>query len=159
MKNTDSSSRPSATERQNVLNILSKIQGRYRSDFAEWLFSHWPEWRQFLNLVQEAPSRDRDNYGYSALLLLELAEEKIGQPIEYAFVRDLGRLVIDMHPEFRNLLWRGEVNVPLLRELAGHLAERAAHLGLEDLSTFDDPRLVEFMVFPELDDVADERLH
>ena len=47
MTNNDSSSRPSPTERQNVLKILSKIQGRYRPGFSEWLFSHWPEWRQW----------------------------------------------------------------------------------------------------------------
>ncbi len=142
---------------------INQAPENFKPEFKEWLFKQPFLWKKLVSYSLRGAER-KDPYGFSVLALVGIIEfdsivnDDPGclQSSDRCFVRDLGRLLITVHPETQDLLWRGERYTHPMMKYAPELAQsfesaHPEHRGFfdpEEDAIYGDP---EYMVFPELD--------
>ncbi len=142
----------------NLENRIDASPEQYKAEFKDWLISRPALWHKFVEYGLTAVKKN-DPYGYSAVVLIGILMWDKGpnffRDVDYRFVPDLGKLLMELHPETRDVLWRGErYTHPLVANGQG-MAEQFEEMYPEHrgffLSEEEEPgNKIEYRVFPEL---------
>ncbi len=141
---------------------INQAPKNFKPEFKEWLFKRPLLWKKLVSYGRRGVEK-KDPYGFSALAVVQIiemdsiVEDGPGhlESVDDRFVPDLGRLLIAVHPETLDLLWRGERYTHPMVKYAPDLAQlfESEHSEYNDFfspekdAIFNDP---EYMVFPEL---------
>ncbi len=140
---------------------ISQAPEKFKPEFKEWLFERPLLWKKLVSYALRGAAA-KDPYGFSALVVVGIIEMDSGkddpgylQSIDRRFAPDLGRLLIAVHPDTLDLLWRGERYTDPMMKYAPVLAqlfesehpEYDGFFSPEKDAIFNDP---EYRVFPEL---------
>ncbi len=142
----------------NLENRIDASPEQYKAEFKDWLISRPALWHKFVEHALTAVKK-KDPYGYSAVALIGILMWDEGpnffRETDYRFVPDLGKLLIELHPQTLDVLWRGERYTHPLMANGQDMAEQFEEMHPEHrgffLSEEEDPHnKVECRVFPEL---------
>ncbi len=141
---------------------ISQAPEKFKPEFKEWRCKRPLLWTKLVSYGRRGVEK-KDPYGFSALAVVQIiemdsiVEDGPGhlESVDYRFVPDLGRLLIAVHPETLDFLWRGERYTHPMVKYAPDLAQlfESEHPGCDGFfspekdAIFNDP---EYMVFPEL---------
>jgi len=146
-------------EWEKLFTIVSSNPTDYKDDFSGWLQKRPGLWHGFVEYGLKAIEKN-DPYGFSAVSLLGLLhwdyspEEYELAKGDYQHAGDLGRLLVAIHPETYESLWRGERYVHPIHQYEDDYVAAIEEMdsSLKGFFVTDEPYRSgpECSVFPEL---------